>query len=229
MKFLSITLICFFLLSCSSTKVHLYTRYLSEQETDIITKALEEYDFEVVANSLDFPDDIQQSTLLYSPFVKGEDSLNILIDTLENLSWTVPVVQPLFAGNHYYTKNSVGLLLLPDGLKQSDKILPQDLVNDYEAKKCEISVKLRLNRDDTYQLSYSDASYSQPEHLKGSWNIPSYPYIKLISANKIWSFYFEIQKKIDIDLIGKIEIIQLKPVDKHHVFPNCSFTSGVRI
>ncbi|PKH88094.1 hypothetical protein [Colwellia sp. Bg11-28] len=229
MKILSIALICFFLLSCSSTKVHLYTRYLSEQQTGKITKILEEHDFEVIANTLSFPDDVQQSTLLYSPFVKGEDNLNILIDSLENLGWRLPIVKPLFAGNHYYTKNSVGLLLLPDGLKQSDKLLSQDLVNDYEAEKCEISVKLRLNRDETYQLSYSDVPFSQPEHLTGKWHIPSYPYIKLVSANKMWSFYFEIQKKTDIDLVSKVEIIELKPVDKHHVFPYCSFTYGVRI
>lgn len=229
MKCLSITLVCFFLLSCSSTQVHLYTRYLSEQETDKITKALEEKDFDVVVNTLAFPDDIQQSTLLYSPFVKGEDNLNVLISSLENLGWTLPRVQPLLAGNHYYTKNSVGLLLLPDGVKHNDKILSQDLVNSYDAKECDVSVQLRLNRNDTYQLSYTDDSYTHPEHIKGNWYMPSYPYIQLVSENKMWEFYYEIQQKTEIDLISKIEIIELKPVDTHFVFPNCIFTFGVRI
>ena len=125
MKMITMVLMCFFLMACSATKVHLYTRYLSAQETEGITKNLEGIGFDVIANTLVFPNEIQQSTLLYSPFVEGEDSLNVLIDTLDKMGWVIANVQPLFAGNHYYTKNSVGLLLLPDGVRRSDKVSRQ--------------------------------------------------------------------------------------------------------
>ncbi|NQY47665.1 MAG: hypothetical protein HRT50_00915 [Colwellia sp.] len=232
MKMISIVLMCFFILACSSTKVHLYTRYLSAEETEAVTKNLEGLGFDVIANTLVFPDEVQQSTLLYSPFVEGENTLNILIDTLAKIGWLVPNVQPIFAGNHYYTKNSVGLLLLPDGGRQSDKVTRQDLVNEYESENCQASMTLRLNSDASYQFLYLNKASAQSrksEQLTGSWQITSYPYIELTSLNKMWRFYYEIQKDIETDVVGKIEIIELKPVDDHYTLPKCSFLYGLRV
>lgn len=229
MKVISVVFLCFFVLGCSSTKVHLYTRYLSAQETEIITKNLAGNGFNVIPNTLVFPDDIQQSTLLYSPFVQGEDSVNILIETLADIGWVIPYVQPLFAGNHYYTKNSVGLLLVPDGGMQSDKVTSQDVANEYEGKTCDTAIKLRLNSDGTYQFSLPDKVQSQTEQLEGTWQITSYPYIELTSSNKGWRFYYEIQKSTKTDVVGKIEFIELKPIDDHYMLPNCSFVIGLRL
>lgn len=128
MNVIIVALICVFISACSSTKVHLYSRYLSEQENIEITKAIEEQGFDVITNTLAFPDEIQQSTLLYSPFVQKENGVDILIATLNNIGWAISTVQPIFAGNHFYTKDSVGLFLLPDGIGQSDKIASQDLI-----------------------------------------------------------------------------------------------------
>ncbi|MCJ8293007.1 MAG: hypothetical protein MJK15_01250 [Colwellia sp.] len=232
MKMISIVLMCFFLMACSSTKVHLYTRYLSAEETEAVTKNLEGLGFDVIANTLVFPDEIQQSTLLYSPFVEGENTLNILIDTLANIDWLVPNVQPIFAGNHYYTKNSVGLLLLPDGVRQSDKVARKDLVNEYASENCQASMTLSLNSDASYQFLYltkTDLQSQKSGQLQGSWQITSYPYIELISSNKMWRFYYEIQKNIEMDVVGKIEIIELNPVDDHYTLPKCSFLYGLRV
>ena len=232
MKMISIVLMCFFIFACSSTKIHLYTRYLSAEETEAVTKNLEGLGFDVIANTLVFPDEVQQSTLLYSPFVEGENTLNILIDTLAKIGWLVPNVQPIFAGNHYYTKNSVGLLLLPDGGRQSDKVTRQDLVNEYESENCQASMTLRLNSDASYQFLYLNKASAQSrksEQLTGSWQITSYPYIELTSLNKMWRFYYEIQKDIETDVVGKIEIIELKPVDDHYTLPKCSFLYGLRV
>jgi len=228
MKVISVLLMCFILSACSSTKVHLYTRYLSVHETEVITKELEELGFDIVANSLAFPDGIEQSTLLYSPFVEGENSVNILIDSLDKSGWDITSVKPIFAGNHYYTKNSVGLLLLPDGLIPSDKVTSQDIANEYASKACEASIKLRLNSDATYQFLYSNKTLEQTEQLTGSWQITSYPYIELTSSNKVWRFYYEIQKNTATDVVGKIEIVELKPIDEHYKLPKCSFVYGVR-
>ena len=232
MKMISIVLMCFFIFACSATKIHLYTCYLSAEETEAVTKNLEGLGFDVIANTLVFPDEVQQSTLLYSPFVEGENTLNILIDTLAKIGWLVPNVQPIFAGNHYYTKNSVGLLLLPDGGRQSDKVTRQDLVNEYESENCQASMTLRLNSDASYQFLYLNKASAQSrksEQLTGSWQITSYPYIELTSLNKMWRFYYEIQKDIETDVVGKIEIIELKPVDDHYTLPKCSFLYGLRV
>jgi hypothetical protein len=198
------------------------------QEIEFVTNNLEELGFDIVTNSLAFPDEIEQSTLLYSPFVQGEDSINILIDSLDDAGWVVSNIKPIFAGNHYYTKNSVGLLLLPEGVMQSDKVTSQDIVNEYESKACEASIKLRLNRDASYQFIYSNKAPPKTEQLTGSWQITSYPYIELISSNKLWRFYYEIQKNTTTDVVGKIEMIELKPIDEHYKLPKCRFIYGVR-
>lgn len=229
MKAISVLLICMFISACSSTKVHLYTRYLSVQEVEKVTQNLETLGFDIVANSLAFPDGIDQSTLLYSPFVEGENTINILIDSLDNAGWIIPNVKPIFAGNHYYTKNSIGLLLLPEGRVLSDKVKSQDIANEYESKECSQSMKLKLNSDGTYQFNYLTKNDGETAQLQGRWQITSYPYIELISSNKMWRFYYQVEKNIVSDVVGKAEITKLQAVDDHYTLPKCNFVYGLRI
>ncbi len=215
-------------MACSSTKVHLYGRYLSAQETENVTKNIEKLGFDVVANSLNFPDEIEQSTLIYSPFIEGENRVDVLLESLSEVGWNISSVKPIFSGNHYYTKNSAALLLLPDGALQSDKVTSQDIANEYESKACESLIRLRLNRDASYQFSYSNKMPIQTEQLTGNWQLTSYPYIELVSSNKFRRFYYQIQKSIVTDVVGETDVIELKPLDEHYSLPKCSFIYGVR-
>ena len=229
MKLLSSIILSITLVACSSTEVHLYTRYLSDIEIEKISSKLEESNFKVVPNTLSFPENIYQSTMIYSPFIKGEKTLDTLIQSLFDVGWSIPNVEALVSGNHWYSKDSVGLFLLPEGVKQTDKIANQDLANDYESRHCDTTVIIRLNKNNTYQLSFTNKINERTDHLKGSWEIRSYPYVELTSFNERWWFYFEIEQKIVSDEISKIEIIELKPVESYSFFPNCSFVNGVRI
>jgi hypothetical protein len=230
MKFLNVVILSISLVACSSsTEVHLYTRYLSDTEIEKISSKLDESHFKVITNTLSFPETIKQSTLLYSPFIKGDKTLDILINSLSDIGWAIPSVEALVSGNHWYRKDSIGLFLLPEGVKQKDKIANQDLANDYESRNCDTLVNLRLNKDNTYQLSFTNKTNERTDHRKGSWKIRSYPYIELTSFNERWWFYFEIEQKVESDKVSKINIIELKPVDRYPFFPNCSFVNGVRI
>lgn len=229
MKLLSIIILNITLVACSSTEVHLYTRYLSDTEIEKISSKLDESNFKVVPNTLSFPENIYQSTLIYSPFIKGEKTLDSLIKSLIEVGWSIPSVEALVSGNHWYSKESVGLFLLPEGVKQKDKIPNQDLANDYESRNCDTIVSIRLNKNSTYQLSFTNKTNERTDHLKGNWKIRSYPYIELTSFNERWWFYFEIEQKVESDKVSKIDIIELKPVESYSLFPNCSFVNGVRI
>jgi len=229
MKLLNIIILSIALVACSSTEVHLYTRYLSEIEIKEISSKLEESNFKVVPNTLSFPENIYQSTMIYSPFIKGDKTLDTLIQSLNEVGWPIPSVEALVSGNHWYSKDSVGLFLLPEGVKQKDKIANQELANDYESRHCDTKVSIRLNKNNTYQLSFTNKISERTDHLKGAWKIRSYPYIELTSLNERWWFYFEIEQKTELDEISKIEIIELKPVESYSFFPNCSFVSGVRV
>ena len=229
MKFLSVIFISISLFACSSTEVHLYTRYLSDTEIEKISSKLEESNFKVVTNTLAFPETVKQSTLLYSPFIKSDKTLELLINSLSSLNWTIPNIEAFVSGNHWYSKNSVGLFLLPDGVKQKDRIAIQDLANNYESRNCDTLVSLNLNKNNTYKLSFANKINERTDHLKGSWKVRSYPYIELVSSNEKWWFYFEIEQKLESDKVSKINIIELKPLDRYSSFPNCSFAYGIRI
>jgi hypothetical protein len=228
MKFICSVLLCLTLLACSSTKVHLYTRYLTDTEIKEISKELENADFDVIPNNLTFPDTVNESTLLYSPFIQGEDSLESITNTLTKLGWDIPSVESLVSGNHWFKQDSVGLFLLPEGIKQNDKIASQDLVNVYKSRNCEVSVNIRLDSDNTYQIFFAKSTDGRTDHLKGKWKVRSYPYLELTSSNERWWFYFEIQQKVETDKVSKIAVVELKPVDNYSFFPNCSFAYGVR-
>lgn len=228
MRLLSLVLLCFLLVSCSSTKLHLYTRYLSETEATEITKKLENANFDVVSNTLPYPDTVNESTLLYSPFIEHKEDLDNVLKLFATLGWNINSVNPLVSGNHWYKKNSIGILLLPKGLKQKDKIASQDLANIYESSNCNTSVKIQLNQNNTYQLLFDKTINKQTNHLKGTWKMRSYPYLELTSNNKMWWFYFKIEQKIIQDKVSKIEIIELHPEDKYKFFLGCSFVYGVR-
>lgn len=132
-------------------------------------------------------------------------------------------------GNHWYSKDSVGLFLLPEGVKINDKIANQDLVNNYVSRNCSTSVNIRLNKNNTYKLSFTNKAYERTDHLKGYWKVRSYPYIELTSFNGRWWFYFEIEQKVETDKVSKIKIVELKAVESYSFFPNCNFANGVRI
>jgi len=228
MKFMSCVLLCFTIMACSSTKVHLYTRYLTDSEIKEISKELENADFDVIRNNLKFPDTIHESTLLYSPFIQDEDSLETITSTLTKLGWVITSVHSLVSGNHWYKKDSVGLFLLPEGGKQNDKIARQDLANVYESINCSTAVKVYLNSDQTYEFVFAEKDEEQTDHLTGTWKMRSSPYIELTSNNKMWWFYFNIEKKLETDKVSKIEIVELHPEDKYNFFPSCSFAYGIR-
>jgi hypothetical protein len=104
----------------------------------------------------------------------------------------------------------------------------EDIANVYESKACETSINLKLNSDGSYQFLYLNKKTPQSQQLTGRWQMTSYPYIELISVDNMWRFYYEIEKNIITDVVGKIDLIELKPVDDHYKLPKCRFAYGLR-
>ena len=113
----------FFLLvcGCSSNKVHLYSRYLSDDDTQKITKSIEDAGFDVVTNTLSSPDSMEQSTLIYSPILNYDQSVDGLTAVLAQLGWPIANTELLVNGNHWFQNNSVGVFLLPEGVNKTIK------------------------------------------------------------------------------------------------------------
>jgi hypothetical protein len=236
MKLFILMLVGLALVACSTTKVYLYSRYLTDADIKMITAKLKALDFDVESNMLAFPDNVEQSTLLYSPFLSDRQGVTVLVAELAELGWQLPVVKMLVEGNHWYKKDNLALLLLPPGVKRNDKIVMQELVNKYESTHCETKSYIKLNRDGDYQMFFEQSALEQfieltkyqKDIVKGQWKITGFPYIELKSFNENGWFYFEIQQQTITDKIGEIDIITLKPMQNYPAFPHCSFVYGVR-
>lgn len=228
MKLILCLFLSLFLASCSSTNVHLYSRYLTDAEIEEITTKLEASNFKVILNDLLFPETIVHSSLIYSPFIQHDSGVEGLIGALNEIGWSVQSASSLVSGNHWYSKNNVELLLLPDGFTPHQGMLSQDIAHLYTSGNCSTDISLQLNKNNTYQLTFNTEDGDNNAQMNGRWRITGFPYIELKSNDEAWWFYFKIEQRIETDQIGNVEIVELLPETEYELLSNCSFVYGVR-
>ncbi len=114
---------------------------------------------------------------------------------------------------------------------KNDRITELDLAYSYTSRNCDIPLNIQLNADNTYQIFYKNQidNDGETEHLNGSWKMRNFPHIELTSNNEEWWFYFEVEKHIETDRVGQLEMLELKPADNYQFFPHCSFVHGLRL
>jgi hypothetical protein len=204
---------------------------LSDAEIKILTDNIIKLGFDVEQNTLSFPDSVNQSTLVYSPLSNDHDKLDRLMTILSEINWPISNTELMVSGTHWFSKDSVGIFLLPEGINKSEKVIAQDLVNEYTSSDCDKSVNITLYDDRTYQIIFSaplNNASENTEYLTGTWAMRSYPYIDLTSLDGYrWSF-FEIEQKTTTDKISEIEKIILTPLDRYRSIEGCRFTHGLR-
>jgi hypothetical protein len=215
-----------FLAGCTNTKVHLYTKYLSEEDRVKVTKELERNDFTVIENALSIPESINESTVIYAPFSVNMDHVNVALETLSKLGWTGIQSENFVKGNHWYKKNNFGLILIPEGLIKGELQLNEELSQRYVGTGCEAHVEIELHSNNIYTVKYKDGSKVMTK--KGSWKVTTYPYLELSVADGLMPMYFQAVKSTEQDIIGKVNIVEIAPLQSYQIFSNCKFRHGVR-
>jgi hypothetical protein len=217
-----------FMFGCTNqTTVHLYGRYLSPPITTNIKNTLERAGFNVEVNQLTFPSSIQQSAILYSPLIEDRDAISAIIEQLSLLNYPIHKNQPLVAGKHFYTKNNLGLFILPENENLTKQSI--DIANAYKSVNCGHTVSLNLNKDGTYTLFFAQLPFSDTtDYLKGVWHFTEYPYLSLGPKNGYEWFYFKMQQEHTVDKIGKIHKTLLISQDKYSHLHFCDFAYGLR-
>tara|TARA_R110002126_G_scaffold97190_19_gene226804 strand:- start:4386 stop:5081 length:696 start_codon:yes stop_codon:yes gene_type:complete len=215
-----------FLAGCTNTKVHLYTKYLSEEESQKITTELENKRFTVIKNTLSIPDSINESTIIYSPFLIDMDHLSTALDSLSKLGWSKIKLENLVKGNHWYGKNSLGVILLPEGLIRSELKIYDELSQRYVGTYCDAQVEIELHSNNIYTVTYKNENKMATK--TGSWKVTDYPYLELSNEDGFLPMYFQAVKRTEQDLIGKVNIIEIKPIQSYQIFSDCKFSHGVR-
>ena len=230
MKLPVVLWLCLSLLGCNTLpQVFVNARYLSESQTSSIVAQLEYAGFTVATNTFEIPSQVQHSALIYSPLIRDNKAIQKIEDVLAQLHWSISTVQPLVAGNQWFTRNSLGLFLIPDGIDPHNNTAQQDLANEYQSQHCQISAKIRLHPDNSYQLLLAEQPNQLPQALTGFWKITRYPYVELSSDNKKRLYYFEVHTTTEVDQISEIQIVELQPMDNYTLFGDCTFIFGLRI
>lgn len=214
------------LAGCTNTKVHLYTQYLSEEETQKVTKELESKRFTVIENTLSIPGSVNESTVIYSPFLVNMDHLSTALESLSTLGWTGIRLESFVKGNHWYGKNNFGLILIPKGAIKSELKLNNELSQRYIGTDCDAQAEIELHSNNIYTVKYQDGSETITK--KGVWKVTNYPYIELSNEDGFLPMYFQAVKSTEQDFLGKINVIEIKPIQSYQIFSNCKFMHGVR-
>ncbi len=211
-------------LACSTTTVHVNKLYLTENESRNVKIALEKQGFAVEFNELSYPSDIYSTSILYSPFVQDAKALETLEDILISLNYDIGSINALVTSNHWYTKNTIGLFLVPDGVAPHSGKNIEDISFLYQAESCETRAQLNLHNDGKF-------TYMTPEktEISGTWSITQYPYIRLENDRPYLNFYYEITRSKRVDRIGEIEIIELHPLSSTLIISKCNMIYGIRV
>ena len=151
---------CFLLLGgCQSPQVHLFNRHLSAEESTALHQTLEQQGFDVHLNALPLPDDMQQSTLMFSPMLKNYGDVTRLIELLESSGFPIAGANILSNNNHSYTGDNIGVYLLPPGAIRQAPDNAIALINEFSGKSCDsgdASLQLRANGHYRFELSVWD-------------------------------------------------------------------------
>lgn len=223
--------VAFIMLGCAAgnPKVHLYAKYLSEQEKQGVTQKLEELGFATVANTLDFPINITEPSIIYSLMLEEEENVDLLVNGMQSIGINIMNIEALVSGNHWQTKNSLALFLISSDSNTGKRVLMQDLVETYKSMACENTIELNLNRNGTYQLIGEVWTDEQLPLSKGKWEYRQYPYVELRpEKGESWYRYYEITELVEEDQVSKINILKLTPLESHQLAGTCSFVFGIR-
>jgi len=233
MKILKHTLVFFVLLlsGCASkTTVHVYAKYLDSTQRDEISNAFDSSQrYRVQLNEFDFPASVTENTLLYSLILLEAEAIDIASYISATAGFTIQRIEGLSKGNHWYTKNSMALFLLPKNKDDKRMFFRQDLVNEYKAKDCGEATSLYLHKDGSFTLEMATKS-TGTDMVIGVWKYRQYPFLELKKKGATYAdYYFEIKRFRDADKVSEIDFVELVSLNTGSLPENCSFLIGTRI
>jgi len=212
------------ILSCSTTTVHVNKTYLNEAESKRIKSELERKGFNVEFNDHLYPNDVLSTTILYSPFLTEVSAVDNVGDTLSELGYDIKNINSLVVSNHWYTKNTMGLYIVPNEVVPNDGKNIKDIANQYKSLNCDTFIELNLKKNGEFLYSKKGEIA-----VSGKWSLTQYPYISLEMSEPYFDVYFEIKKSKRTDQISHVDITELHPINRENVISPCTLTYGVRL
>lgn len=213
---------------CSSPTVHLYGRYLTEEQQLNVTNMLLQHSLKVSVNQHQFPASISDTTIVYSPFISDPETIPLLTTELATLNWQITRASALKEGNHWFQKDSIGLFLVPDGINPHAGTTMRDMANLYQGEHCQQLLTLHLALDGSYTFSKEVKSEGYSYGTSGKWRMRAYPFIEMRPENGGRWLYFEAKQESTRDQISQLNLMKLVPLEEYANLAGCQFVYGQR-
>ena len=217
---------------CASTKVHVYGRYLSPEQLDSLTNNIEQHEFNVIVNDLKAPTTIDSNSIIYSPLLENVSQVDDLIELLRQQNIDIVNVIPMTSGNHWYNRDSMGLIIFPDDPQNKGAhATPNqaDLSQKYTSDNCELAIQLILRENGTFSLIGKNWTEQEKPFTEGVWKYRQFPYIEVTpDKGRDWTVYYVISTTTITDKIGKVDVLQLEPSAWRPMTKKCNFVFGTR-
>ncbi|MFT7417120.1 MAG: hypothetical protein ACI9DS_002272 [Glaciecola sp.] len=223
--------ITFLLSGCANQPtVYIYAKYLDDHQKKEIQNKLKSEKYQVELNEFDFPTTITENTIIYSLLLREPEVIDKAIELAAEAGLLVKRTQGLTEGNHWYTKNSIALFLLPKNKDRKYGLFRQDLINDYKGENCGNEITLSLKKYGSFKLVAASDGESKRQLEEGKWNYRQHPFIELQKNESSYAdYYFEITQYKGRDKVSEIEFIKLKLLNSGSLPEECSFLHGMRI
>lgn len=118
------------------------------------------------------------------------------------------------------------MILIPKGVVKDEFNLNDELSLSYVGADCGNYVEIDLRSNNTYTMKYKDENKLIVK--KGSWKVTQYPYLELSDSAGFIPMYFQAVKRTEQDIIGKVNVIEIEPLQSYPILSNCKFRYGVR-
>lgn len=178
--------------ACSSRNtIHIYAKYLTkEQEQKVVEKLSSNENFTVEVNRLEFPDTINDNTLIYAPSRGTELAAVEVMEQISLLGFPINATGLMLANNHSFSAHNMGVYLVPDGVSITNeraRVGRYDipLLSEYGARDCENTATITLIEGGSFVLNEEvwdkqKQDYKQNQ-FKGSWVIKENQFLLLRS------------------------------------------------
>lgn len=211
----------------SGSKIHLFAKYLTDQEAQKVTEMLQAQEYQVVVNKLSFPDVVTSDTVIYSPMHSNPDDIRTLLSLVtEQLSTKADLIY-IRSQKHSFTKNNVGLYLFGQagGKPKRDESIA--FASPYSATQCEslIFAELILAADNTFELITVANQDANEVSVNGQWQRKG-QYLELYIEQVLTAgFYIEYLSETVSD--GLRKSISLTPSEGQPTIDQCRFNYSV--
>lgn len=212
------------LIACTNKPtVHLYKRYISAAKAQALVADLEQKGIRVTTNEFTFPKSISKTTILSSPLLQQPELIEQTQTSLQTLGFEPATTSSLVIANHWYTKNSLGLFIMPEGANTYNQAQPVHLAQTYTADKCDTNIKLTLEPNGDFHYFIEQRST-----LTGKWSVTAYPYLLLQNQQRHFTYYYQLSSSQTIDQISEVDLTELTPLSRSNIIPACQLVFGQR-